>query len=266
MWYNGEVGTVTRLQEESEASCESEHGSFAFWIGQSERELKGAHCNAEEGEEDLLGPDGLRMLIEEICDEAASGAADHVEKAEHGGPLACLGLTHVGEVFGVEVAQDGVDGELCAKGAGVRDCDGGGGEAEEDIHGFFEGWGHDGVGAEGLELARRWSYGLGWGGVAFLFDVGDNVCYGGWAGWLAGRDARVNVDDVAVESAGFFGPEVAFRPFPCWGVFASEEHCYGYDDNDDKRHDISYSPGFVSWEALLVDEGVEDGRHDEAGE
>ena len=194
------------------------------------------------------------MLIEEICDEAASGAADHVEKAEHGGPLACLGLTHVGEVFGVEVAQDGVDGELGAEGAGVGDCDGGGGEAEEDVHGFFEGWGYDGVGAEGFELARHWGYGLRWGGVAFLFEVGHNVGCGGWAGWMAGRDAGVNVDDVPLKSAGLFGPEMAFGPFSCWGVFAGEEHCDGYDDDDDKWHDVGYSPGLVGWEALVVDE------------
>lgn len=49
------------------------------------------------------------------------------------------------------------------------------------------------------------------------------------------------------------GGEVAFAPFPCWGVGADQQQRDGGGDNDDERDDESDPPSLVGSQAGLVD-------------
>lgn len=59
---------------------------------------------------EFLCPHASCSAVEEIRENAAEGAENHVEEAEHGGPAAGAGFAKCGEVFEVVGAEDGVDG------------------------------------------------------------------------------------------------------------------------------------------------------------
>ena len=59
------------------------------------------------------------------------------------------------------------------------------------------------------------------------------------------------------------GGEVAFAPFSCRGVGTNQQHHDGGGNDDDEWDNESHSPCLVGRQTGLVDEGVEDGRHQE---
>ncbi len=133
----GEVGAVAALEEEGHAGDEAEHGRRVMRVGEADGDEEAAGDDAVGVEEDLLAPDA-GAAVGEVGDDAAERAEDDVEEAEHGGPVAGAGLAEGGEVLDVVGAQDGVDGQLAAKGAEVAARDDERLEGEDDLHRFAE--------------------------------------------------------------------------------------------------------------------------------
>ena len=159
------IRAVGRLEEEGHARNQPKHGALRMRVGGADGDVKRAGEDAQGVQPDLFAPDGARAAVEGVGEEAAGGAADDVEEAEHGGPVAGLGLVEFGvlELRLVVGAQDAVDRELGAEGAEVACRRDQGLEAEDYRHGVAEGWLLDhlaagcvqhGLGAE-LGFARR---------------------------------------------------------------------------------------------------------------
>lgn len=154
MRHDGEVGSVARFQEEGQPGHQTEHLCVAGRVGQANSQLECAHDDAQEGEEELLRPDGFSVAEKDVCHEATGRTADDVQQTEHCCPAACFCLAHLGELGDVVRAQDGVDGEFGAEGAGVGDCNGHGGQAEGDLEGLLPGGSDDGVRLQGIDLTH----------------------------------------------------------------------------------------------------------------
>lgn len=270
MRHKRKVCPVTRFQEKRQSGCKPEHSSLVLRIRKAHRKLESSHNNAQEYEEDLLRPHCFGIPVHKIRDKSASRTADNVQQSEHGGPLSCLGLAHVGEVLSVVIAKDGVNREFGAKGAGIGNCDGEGGKAEHDAEGFFVGGGRRRCGCvEDANLSCCLSFGVDvvvGGFCAFLFDVGDSndLADRGCTGCAAGGVIGGDIDDVRVGGLGtvFFHPDVAFGPFAHGRVVTSKEHSHSQGHDDDEWNHIGDAPCLVWRETLGMDEGVIHSRHD----
>ena len=230
MRHEAEDGAVGALEEEGEAGNETEHGALIFAVAEADGELKGAGEEQVCVDEVFLSPDA-GAGVDGVGEEAANGAEGDVEETEHGGPAAGAGLAEGFEVLEVVGAEDGVDGELGAKGAEVAAAGDEGLEGEDDGGGFLEGGLADDFApgdVEHLLLAN-----LGFvveapfavaGGVVLDLRVRVTVRGAGFQGsGLFGGNLPGDLDDIAgdaVFSQVLLSGEVAFAPFPGWGVRA----------------------------------------------
>jgi len=58
---------------------------------------------------------------------------------------------------------------------------------------------------------------------------------------------------------------VSVSPCASWRVFTEEYHAKSHCDNEDEGDYEGYAPGLVRGQATVVNQGVEDCGHDEAG-
>ena len=135
--HEAEDGAVGALEEEGEAGDEAEHGALLVAVGEADGEFEDAGEDGVSVDEVLFAPDA-GAGVDGVGEEATDGPASDVEEAEHGGPAAGARLTEGFEVLDVVGAQDGVDGELGAKGAEVAAAGDEGLEREDDGHGLLE--------------------------------------------------------------------------------------------------------------------------------
>lgn len=135
--HEAEDGAVGALEEEGEAGDEAEHGALVVAVGEADGDLEGAGQDRVRVHEVLFAPDA-RAGVDGVGEEAADGPEGDVEEAEHGGPAAGPRLAEGLEVLDVVGAQDGVDGQLGAKGAEVAAAGDEGLQGEDDGHGLLE--------------------------------------------------------------------------------------------------------------------------------
>ena len=231
--HEAEDGAVGALEEEGEAGHETEHGALVVAVREADGEFEDAGEDGVGVDEVLLAPDA-GALVDLVGEEAADGPEGDVEEAEHGGPAAGTRLAEGFEVLDVVGAQDGVDGELGAKGAEVAAAGDEGLEGEDDGHCLLEAGLLDNlptgdvehllfanlgfVGKAALALA---------GGVVFDFCVRITVRRARFKRcWFLGIDLAWNLNNVtgdAMFSQILLGGEVAFAPFPCRGVGADNQ-------------------------------------------
>lgn len=218
------------------------------------------------------------VLVDVVADDASCWAEKNVEKPEHGGPLTRGGLGERGEAVHVVRAEDGVDCELAAEGAGVGQREHEALQGEEDADGLAEGGGLDDLGFGDLDLPG----GLGFEGRDgafggfFLVRVEFAAVGGGGVGGLCQAEfaAVGEVDDYAggVDGGGVAGGSVAggsgdhfvaVGPFAGWCVLAEEEHSQGKSRDEDGWNDEADSPGNMVGESSAFYQAVKDGGHDE---
>lgn len=150
MRHQPEIRPVARFQEASHAGDEPEHGVLVLRVREADGDEEDARDDGHAVDPHLLAPDaGVR--VDEIADDAAQGAEDDVEEAEHGGPVAGARLPERGEVLLVVGAEDAVDGEFAAEGAEVAAAQDERLEGEDDGQGFAEGGFDDDLAARGVE-------------------------------------------------------------------------------------------------------------------
>ena len=271
--HEAEDGAVGALEEEGHARHEAEHGALVVAVGKADGDLEGAREDGVDVDEVLLAPDA-GVGVDEVGDDAAEGSEDDVEEAEHGGPAAGAGLAEGLEVLDVVGAEDGIDGEFGAKGAEVAAAGDEGLEGEDDGHGFLEAGLADDLAPGDVEhllfanlgFVVETALAVG-GGVVFEFRVVVSCGGAGFRrGGLDGVDLPWDRDDVALDAVFgqiLLGGEMAVLPFSGGGIGAQEQHCNGDGDDDDEGDDESHSPGLVGGHVLILDEGVEDCRHQE---
>ena len=148
--HEAENRAVAGFQEECHGGNEPEHGGMGFRVSGADGDEEGTGDYGEDVNEVLLAPN-VRAPIDEIREHPASRAADDVEKAEHGSPASGSRLLEGRKVLDVVGAEDGVDGELGAKGAEVGATGDKGLERENYGHGFFEAGLDDDFTARGIE-------------------------------------------------------------------------------------------------------------------
>lgn len=203
MRHQTEISPVARFQEESHARHKPEHGVLVLRVRQADGDEKNAGDNGEGVNRDFFAPD-TEVWVDEVADHTSQGAEDHVQEAEHGGPVAGAGLSEGREILEVVCAEDAVDGEFAAKGAEVGAALDEGLRREDDWEGLAEGGFDDDFAAGGVEhlllvdlgFAGEPSRLLGLDGFKAKFLLGAvgwaaGAC-GGFVGELAG-----NVDDDA---------------------------------------------------------------------
>ena len=231
--HEAEDGAVGALEEEGEAGHEAEHGALLVAVRQADGELEDARQDGVRVHEVLFAPDA-GAGVDGVGEEAADGPEGHVEEAEHGRPAPGARLAEGLEVLDVVGAQDGVDGELGAKGAEVAAAGDEGLQGEDDGEGLLEAGLLDNFPARDVEHLLFAN--LGFVGKAALalaggvvFDLGVRItvrrarfqrC------WFLGVDLARDLDDVtgdAMFSQILLGGEVAFAPFPCRGVGADQQ-------------------------------------------
>ena len=93
MRYQREDCTIARLEEHSHTSDQSKHGRLVVRVGEADGEEEAACDEAEAVDEELLDPEVGESFVEEVGNDAAGGACDDVEEAEHSGPLTTAGLS-----------------------------------------------------------------------------------------------------------------------------------------------------------------------------
>ena len=231
--HEAEDGAVGALEEEGEAGHETEHGALVVAVREADGEFEDAGDDGVSVDEVLLAPDA-GALVDLVGEEAADGPAGDVEEAEHGGPAAGARLAEGFEVLDVVGAQDGVDGELGAKGAEVAAAGDEGLEGEDDGHCLLEAGLLDNLptgDVEHLLFANLGFVGKATlalaGGVVFDLCIRITVRRARFKRcWFLGIDLARNLDDVtgdAMFSQILLGGEVAFAPFPCRGVGADNQ-------------------------------------------
>ena len=135
--HEAEDGAVGALEEEGEAGDEAEHGALVVAVLQADGDFEGAGEEDVAVDEVLLAPDA-GAGVDGVGDQAADGAEGDVQETEHGGPAAGAGLPESFEVLDVVGAQDGIDGQLGAKGAEVAPAGDEGLQGEDDRHCILE--------------------------------------------------------------------------------------------------------------------------------
>lgn len=108
-----------------------------------------------------------------------------------------------------------------------------------------------------LNVARGSVLDIGRVGGNLLLVVGrERPC----SGWLVGQSTGGG-DDGAISAVGDSG--CAVGPSTGWRVLCQEEHGNSSCSNEDEGHDEGDAPCDVRGETRLVDQRIEDGRHDE---
>ena len=231
--HEAEDGAVGALEEEGEAGDETEHGALLVAVGEADGEFEDAGEDRVSVDEVLFAPDA-GAGVDPVGEEAADGPEGDVEETEHGGPAAGARLTEGFEVLDVVGAQDGVDGELGAKGAEVAAAGDEGLEGEDDGHGLLEAGLLDNLPAGDVEhllfanlgFVGKATLALA-GGVVFDLCVRVTVRRARFKRcWFLGINFARDLDDVtgdAMFNQILLGGEVAFAPFPCRGVGADQQ-------------------------------------------
>ena len=279
MRHQGKIRPIAGLEKERHAGHEAKHGILIMGIGDADGDQEGARADGQAMEQELLAPDA-RAPIQAIGDDATEGAENDVEQAEHGGPVAGAGLAEGGEVGEVVGAEDAVDGELGPEGAEVAAGEHERLQGEDHGHGFLEGGLDDHFAAGRVQHVLFGDLGLvvrDRTGVfarrleaEFLLRIVRGAHGAGRGGsWFAVGEGARHVDDVtrdAVVGEVLLGMEVALGPFARRGVGAEEEHGDGGGGDEDEGHDEGDAPGDVRRQALVQDQAVEDGGHEEVGD
>ena len=271
MGHEGEVRAVARFEEEGHAGDESEHGAVGVGVGETDGDEEGAGEDGEDVDEDLLAPD-VGVAVDEVGDDAAEGPEDDVEEAEHGRPATGAGLFQGGEVFDVVGTQDGVDGQLGAKGAEVGACGHEGLRADNDRNGLFETGLDDDFAPRGVEhllladlrfmVVVRRVFASGF--VADFLGATVRAARAGAVIFGAVHQAAGDIYDGAgnaVICQISFGLEMAVCPFARRGVGAEDKHGGGGGGDHDEGDDEGHTPGDMCGEMLILYKGVKDGRH-----
>lgn len=121
MRHEAKVGPVTRLEEERHPCHEPEHGALVVGVCQPNCDEEGPRDDSHEVDPCFFAPQAC-VGVYQIGNDAPERSKGYIEEAEHGRPIAAAGLLKGGEVLDVVRAQDGVDGQLGAKGAEVAAC------------------------------------------------------------------------------------------------------------------------------------------------
>ncbi|EGX94031.1 hypothetical protein CCM_02302 [Cordyceps militaris CM01] len=270
------VGAVARLDEDGGErhepdECAQRHAARRRRVHAAGDDEQRAAEHAARRDPQLLPPQvAAALAVEYVGDDAAEGPRDDVEEAKDGGAVAGRGLREVREVVLVVGAEDGVDGELAAKGARVRGDVKDGLRGEQDGKGVAEARLRDDLAlgnVHGLlvrELRRE-----GQLGGAALFLVG-RVRLGrrGQARVDGRREARVGAAaGAALEDAHVLVDALlALLPGADGRVRAQQQHAEGAGHQAHERHDKGDAPRRRRAEPLAGDERVKDGGHDEVGD
>lgn len=71
MGYEGEIGSISRFEEESHAGYKAKHRGVVVGIGESDCDEECAGDEGEEVEPDFLSPDALGFTVEDVREDAA---------------------------------------------------------------------------------------------------------------------------------------------------------------------------------------------------
>jgi hypothetical protein len=98
MRHQPEIRPIPGLQKKRHPRDQPKHGGFIAGVSKADGDVESSRNDAYEDDPALFHPEGFGVAVEEVGDDASQGTGDDVEEAEHGGPLAGVGLAEGGEV------------------------------------------------------------------------------------------------------------------------------------------------------------------------
>lgn len=253
--HKGVVEPVGALEEESQTTRDqTDEGGFVPRVRDADNNAEHAGHDAVDVEQDLLGPHRSRLAVGKVAHHTAEGPHDDVEQAEDGSEVARF-LEAEAEVALVVVAEDGVDGELGAKGAEVGGAGDEGGSGEDDAEHLAEAGLLNDFAAGNVDHLLLAHLDLAVVEDAAVLRLVDLLLFVAdvAAGW--GPDGVRSLGHVAWDghdgALGGVGAEVvlgglhAVGPAAGGGVGAEEDEADGGGGDDDAGDDEGHSPGDV---------------------
>jgi hypothetical protein len=272
--HESEYRTVGSLEEESHAGNEAEHSALVVRVHDTDGDLEGPADNSKDVLPDLLAPDRSSLLVQEIGNQSTTRTENNVQKTEHGGPATSASLTKLGEVLEVVRAEDGVDSELSTERAEVAEGEHESLDRKDHVHSFLEGGLDDNFTLGSLQhfLLTHGNFAvegpvLGLGKVGFFIQtLLGGASGGGVASILVSNctwDSNEAIDADTMGLQVLLHSNLTIRPSASRCVFAEEEKGKSDNSDEDEGHDESHSPCNMVGQVSVVDQRIEDGRHDE---
>ena len=96
---NCKASSVRRIHEERKACDEAEHSRLVMRVRQANGKLEDTHDDTQKAQPELLAPNRLGVLVDDVTDNASSRPKEDVEQTKHSRPTARKGLAEVREVL-----------------------------------------------------------------------------------------------------------------------------------------------------------------------